>query len=60
MAAELHEIDRKEIFRQIVRLQDEGVSLNDTRRRVSEEWGIDIDVVREIETEGIKSGWPPL
>lgn len=60
MSAKLHEVDRKEIFRKIVRMQDRGVSLVDCRNRIAAQFGIDEDEIREIETEGIAKEWPPL
>ena len=44
----------------IVRMQDEGVSLDETRSRIAAEFAIDIELVRDIESEGIKKKWPPL
>jgi hypothetical protein len=57
---DLHEVDRREIFFEIVRLQDQGVSLADCRHRIAERFEIDLEGIREIETEGIAKEWPPL
>ena len=60
MSAKLHEVDRREIFFKIVRMQDDGASVNESRTRIAADFGIDVDLVREIETEGIEKKWPPL
>ena len=60
MPAELHEVDRREIFFKIVRMQDEGVSVGDCRSQVVAQFDIDADDVRDIEREGIAKNWPPL
>lgn len=60
MPEELHELDRREIFFKTVQLQDEGAGLGETRKRVAEEFRIDTELVRDIESEGIKKKWPPL
>ena len=57
---ESNEADRKEIFLTLVRLQDQGVGLSDSRTSVSIQFGIDVDAVRKIEAEGIAKQWPPL
>jgi len=60
MPMELHEVDRKEIFFRIVHLQDKGVELDDCRNRIVSQFGIDVEKVREIESEGLTKQWPPL
>jgi hypothetical protein len=60
MSAEMHELDRREIFFKIVRMQDEGVSLEESRTRIAAEFGVDVNRVHEIEDEGIQNDWPPL
>jgi len=60
MPEDLHELDRREIFAKIVQIQDEGADLDETRSRVTAEFSIDTELVREIESEGIKKKWPPL
>jgi hypothetical protein len=60
MLFESYEGDRKEIFLRVVRLQDQGVNLEDSRTCVSIQYGIDLDDIREIEAEGIMKKWPPL
>jgi hypothetical protein len=60
MSVNLHELDKKEIFFRLVRLQDEGITVDDSRSRVAGQFGIDEDQVREIESEGLAKNWPPL
>ena len=60
MFADLHELDRKEIFREIVRVQDEGLGVDASRSHIAKQFGIDVDEVREIENEGIAKRWLPL
>lgn len=60
MSSKLHEVDRKEVFLAIVRMQDEGNSVDESRGRAALRFGIDDDQVREIEREGIAKQWPPL
>lgn len=60
MPEELHELDRREIFAKIVQMQDKGAGLDETRSRVAAEFSIDTELVRDIESEGIKKKWPPL
>jgi hypothetical protein len=60
MSTELHEVDRQEIFSEIVRMQDGGVTVDDSRNRIAGQFGIDVDEVREVEREGITKKWPPL
>ena len=60
MSAEVPESAKKEIFLTIVRMQDEGVSVDDSRSQIAAEFRIDLDKVREIESEGLAKNWPPL
>jgi hypothetical protein len=60
MFFESHEVDRKEIFMKVVLLQDEGLSVEDSRMCIGKQYGIGLDDVREIEQEGIAKKWPPL
>ena len=54
MSAEFdNELDRRDIFLETVRMQDEGSSVADSRTRIAEEFDVDVDTVREIESEGI-------
>jgi hypothetical protein len=60
MSTGIHELDRRRVFLEIVRLQDKGASVEDSRSRIVAEYGIDVDEVREIESEGLAQNWPPL
>ena len=60
MSTGIHEVDRREIFAQIVQMQDRGVSVDGVRASISQEFGISTESVFEIETEGIAKQWPPL
>jgi hypothetical protein len=56
----LPEEQRKHIFQCLVAVQDEAVSVSESRSRVAKQFGITSDDVRRIEREGIESQWPPL
>jgi hypothetical protein len=60
MSEEMHELDRREIFFKLVRMQDEGASVDGSRTRIAAEFSIDVDVIQEIEVEGMEKNWPPL
>jgi hypothetical protein len=51
---------RMEIFAALVKVQDSGVAVAKSRDVVAEEFGIDADLVRAIEEEGLDNEWPPL
>ncbi len=53
-------IDRKEVFRVLVQLQDLGETVETSRARVSAQFNLPHDDLVEIEREGISSNWPPL
>jgi len=54
------ETRRKEIFSRLVEVQDKGVSVVESRRRVAEEYELSSDEMLGIEREGVSSRWPPL
>jgi hypothetical protein len=56
----MHELDRQKIFLELVRLQDKGAGVEDSRSHIAAEYGIDVDAVCEIEGEGVAQNWPPL
>jgi hypothetical protein len=56
----LPEDQRKELFRMLVELQDEGHTTEDSRIRVAAQFSIDVHEVLNIEREGIARQWPPL
>lgn len=54
------ETRRKEVFLRLVEVQDNGVSVVESRRRVADEFQLQMDDVMGIEREGLSSRWPPL
>ncbi|MEZ6130866.1 MAG: hypothetical protein R3C59_19520 [Planctomycetaceae bacterium] len=54
------ETRRKEIFSRLVEVQDKGVSVVESRRRVAQEYELEMDDMLGIEREGVSSRWPPL
>jgi hypothetical protein len=56
----LTEDRRKEIFRALVEAQDQAVDVAQSRKLVSEQFGIVESQVRLIEREGMDHDWPPL
>jgi hypothetical protein len=60
MSTGIHEVDRREIFSQIVQMQDRGSSVGHVRASITQEFGISTETVLDIETEGIAKQWPPL
>lgn len=51
---------RKEVFRKLVLLQDEGETVETSRIRISIQFDIPLEDVKTIEREGIAGNWPPL
>lgn len=60
MTETLPEETRKELFRSLVHIQDEGLSVEDSRKRIADQFRTAEEQVREIEREGIANQWPPL
>ncbi len=59
--ATLESVDRrKEIFRSLVTLQDQGETVKMSRIRISVQYAISQDDLALIEKEGISNNWPPL
>jgi hypothetical protein len=56
----LAENRRKELFLALVRSQDAGAGLAESRREVAQRFGVSEADVRAIEREGLDRGWPPL
>lgn len=54
------EIDRREVFRQLVTYQDAGESVEDSRHRVAMQFEISFAELLGIEQEGRRGNWPPL
>lgn len=55
---DLSEETRRQIFFDLVAMQDSGVGDEEAFEIVSEKYGVTIDVVREIAIEGVLQGWP--
>jgi len=51
---------RKEIFRVLVELQDQGCANEPSRIRIADQFRISVSEVQHIEREGIANNWPPL
>jgi hypothetical protein len=52
---------RKDIFRSLVTTQDLGLmSVPDSIRHITEQFGITEAQLRQIQDEGIDKEWPPL
>lgn len=52
---------KQTIFRSLVDLQDrQQMSIEDSLRHISEEYGITEVQLRKIQDEGIEAEWPPL
>jgi hypothetical protein len=59
-ASDLTEDKRKELFLALVTLQDGGVAVAKSREFVAGQFGIEVEVVQQVEREGLDAGWPPL
>jgi hypothetical protein len=52
---------RREIFRALVEVQDEGrFSVADSLQHICQEYAITDEQLRQIQDEGIEKEWPPL
>jgi len=51
---------RKEIFLALVETQDQGISVNGSRKIIAERFEVSEDKVKRIEREGLDNDWPPL
>ncbi|MFO0936461.1 MAG: hypothetical protein U0798_08130 [Gemmataceae bacterium] len=51
---------RQQIFADVVAAQDEGLSVLAARAKISKQHELSVDLVKEIEREGIDNSWPPL
>ena len=60
MTEPLREDRRKEAFRVLVELQDEGCTTEESRTRVADQFSIDAVELQNIEREGIDKQWEPL
>jgi hypothetical protein len=57
---QMDETQRKEIFSALVASQDEGNSVEQSRKKVARQFGIAETAVVAIEREGLDQTWPPL
>jgi hypothetical protein len=60
MTEPLLEDKRKEVFRALVELQDEGCATDQSRAKVAAQFSISTREVEGVEREGIAKQWPPL
>ena len=60
MQGNISEERRKEIFLALVDAQDHEISVVQSRKSVSEHFGVSVEQVMEIEREGLDNEWPPL
>jgi hypothetical protein len=60
MAKRLTVGERREIFRTLVLLQDEGHDVSESRQLVTKQFRITEHALKQIEEEGIEREWPPL
>jgi hypothetical protein len=51
---------RREIFEDLVRAQDLGLNVSQSRQRITEKHDISESQLRAIEDEGLDKEWPPL
>jgi hypothetical protein len=51
---------RREIFLALVKAQDGGTPVPQSRRAVAGQFGVNEEVVRQVEREGLDGSWPPL
>jgi hypothetical protein len=56
----LSEPRRMEIFQALVEAQDQEMSVPQSRKFISERYGISESQLRQIEQEGLDRQWPPL
>lgn len=60
MTDKIDEARQKQIFQLLVELQDQGLTVQESRRRIAEQESITIEQVQEIEQAGLRHVWPPL
>lgn len=51
---------QKEIFAEVVRRQDRGDSIGESRAKVAEMFNVSEQAVQDIERIGLMRDWPPL
>jgi len=57
-AAEIAEPTRRQMFYDLVAAQDRGVGDEEAYEVIAQEYGVSVDVVRQIAVEGATKGWP--
>jgi hypothetical protein len=60
MSKRLSVEERREIFQALVTAQDEVHDVPQSRRLITEKFGITEAQLKKIEEEGIEREWPPL
>jgi hypothetical protein len=60
MSHDLTETQRQEIFAALVEIQDQGRTVDPSRREVASKFGLSVEDVKAIESEGLQRQWPPL
>ena len=53
-------VRRREIFREIVVLQDQQSNVLRVRKQIALKYRMPLQQIREIEIEGVREQWPPL
>ena len=53
----LHEMDRLDVFKEVVQAQDAGSGVPASRELAARKFGISVDRVRSIECEGLVHEW---
>ena len=56
----LDETYQKAIFELLVKLQDEGLNVHQSREQVATMEELSIEQIKEIERAGLIHNWPPL
>jgi hypothetical protein len=51
---------RRALFVALVAAQDEGLPVRDSRELIARRFEVDVEVVREVEDEGLNKRWPPF
>jgi hypothetical protein len=57
---QLAEPERMAIFAAVVQAQDNSLGIRESRQFVAKQFGVSVDEVRRIESEGLDNDWPPL
>lgn len=60
MSKRITVMERRAIFQALVKAQDSGVSVGESRQHVTKRFHVTEYTLRKIEDEGIARQWPPL